>query len=171
MKKFKDIDIDKCYVDFILTRTNVFRHIHPNVLSIIGLFIDILIYFSSTNRFLILTAFFMFIRFSCDVLDGAVARKYNKVSDIGGILDTIADNTLIGLLILSITTLAQIQHGWILAITIPMLNLIYMYHLGSIIHHSKMKESGGKFKTIYAFFTRNNCIVYLIAYILIFLLK
>jgi hypothetical protein len=113
----------------------------------------------------------MFIRFSCDVLDGAIARKYNKVSNIGGILDTIADNTLIGLLILSITTLAQIQYGWILAITLPMLNLIYMYHLGSIIHHNNMKENGGKFKTIYAFFTRNNCIVYLIAYILIFLLK
>jgi phosphatidylglycerophosphate synthase len=171
MKKFKDIDIDKCYVDFILTRTNVFRHIHPNVLSIIGLFIDILIYFSSTNRFLILTAFFMFIRFSCDVLDGAVARKYNKVSDIGGILDTIADNTLICLLTLSIVTLAQIQYGWILAITLPMLNLIYMYHLGSIVHHNNMKNSGGRFKTIYAFFTRNNCIIYLITYILIFLLK
>ena len=44
----------------------------------------------------------MFIRYSCDCLDGAVARKYNKVSDIGGFLDTVADNTLIYILVYGI---------------------------------------------------------------------
>lgn len=168
--KLNKLDIDKWYVDFILNNTHIFSKVDPNILSIVGLLTDFIIYFSITNKFLLLTAFLMFIRFSCDVLDGAVARKYKKVSDLGGILDTVADNTLIFLLSLSITTILQLKYRFIISLCFPIINLMYMYHIGSIIHHYNMKLDGSKIQNIYSFLTRNNCLVYLICYLLIILL-
>jgi len=164
---FKKIDIDECYVNFILNNTNIFSKIHPNILSLCGLLTDFIIYYSITNKFFILTAFLMFIRFSCDVLDGAVARKYKKVSDMGGMLDTVADNTLIFLLSLSITTLLELKYRWIISMCLPIFNLMYMYYIGSIVHHHNMKLNGGKIQNIYSFLTRNNCLVYIVCYLLI----
>jgi phosphatidylglycerophosphate synthase len=73
----------------------LFKHIHPNMISLFGIFLNYIIfnsYYKNYNKILIV--FLTFIRIYCDNLDGMVARKFNKVSKFGGLLDTIDDMIL-----------------------------------------------------------------------------
>jgi hypothetical protein len=36
-KRFLMINLDKKYTDYVLSKTDVFKHIHPNVLLVLGL--------------------------------------------------------------------------------------------------------------------------------------
>jgi phosphatidylglycerophosphate synthase len=90
------------------------------------------------NYMLFIVGIALFIRYSCDCLDGAVARKYKKVSDVGGLLDTIADNTLIFIVVLSIGKLATIPYYWLIAVTITLLNLFYLCRM-QLQDHPKLK--------------------------------
>ena len=164
------INLDKKYTECILSRTDAFRHVHPNVLSLLGLITDFFLLYFMTIGALALIGIALFIRYSCDCLDGAVARKYKKVSDLGGALDTIADNTLIFVLLYGILIAVGISIGY--AILIPALtviaNLIYMYSKKAILHHHHLKESQSTlFDRIYLFGVNNNCLVYLFAFVII----
>jgi phosphatidylglycerophosphate synthase len=102
-------------------------------------------------------------------LDGAVARKYNKVSNIGGLLDTIADNTLMYIVIYSIGLVFEIPHIIFIALVIVILNVLYLIKNKAAIHHLHLKLGKNKFKNAYIFVMNNNMILYSLI-ILIFLL-
>jgi len=78
----------------------LFSNIHPNIITIIGIFMNgmaFYAYFNLNNKKW--TAIFLVLRILCDNLDGIVARTYNKVSKLGGLLDGIADCLLVSTLL------------------------------------------------------------------------
>lgn len=171
MNNILELNLDKIYTDWVLNKTNKFQYIHPNVLSILGLFIDAIILYTILSQLYVLMCLCVFIRYSCDCLDGAIARKYNKVSNLGGLLDTIADNTLIYILSYGILTKLLIDSAGIISSIIVILNLIYLLINNSIIHHSKVKLGGSLFQNIYKFGINNNVILYTISAVLLIGLK
>jgi phosphatidylglycerophosphate synthase len=165
-----DLDLDKKYTEYVLSRTNMFEHIHPNVLSFFGLFTDFFIFYFLLNNYLLFFVIGMLIRYSCDCLDGAVARKYKKTSNLGGLLDTIADNTLIFILSYGLLVIFNSPYKILFSCVIVLLNVYYLIFTKSLIHHDNIKKRGNKFHNIYRFVVNNNCIFYTAYCILIFLL-
>jgi phosphatidylglycerophosphate synthase len=164
------INLDKKYTDYILSKTDLFKYVHPNILSVLGLITDFLLLYFMTIGAVALIGVGLFIRYSCDCLDGAVARKYKKVSDLGGALDTFADNTLIFVLLYGIIIALGIgiMHAIVIPGIIVLANLIYMYSKNAILHHQHLKNSQSTlFDRIYLFGINNNCLVYLFAFIII----
>lgn len=90
------IKIDDNITDIVMTNFDIFRNIHPNVITIAGVICNYFILKEIDN---ITTstidgtyfASLLLVRFLADCLDGAVARKYKKTSKLGNILDTISD--------------------------------------------------------------------------------
>lgn len=69
------------------------RHI-PNIISLIRiLMVGIFIGLFSAERYVAALAVYMFAFFS-DVLDGQIARRYNWISNIGKLLDPLADKLM-----------------------------------------------------------------------------
>lgn len=167
MNDLLELNLDGKYTKWVLSKTNLFQYIHPNILSLLGLFTDAVILYAILNQLYILMCICLFIRYSCDCLDGAVARKYNKVSDLGGLLDTIADNTLIYVLSYGILTKLSIANSNIISTSIVVLNLLYLLINKSLIHHSRVKRGGNLFQNIYKFGINNNIILYSIAALII----
>lgn len=90
------IKIDDHITKFVMDNFDIFEHIHPNVITIIGIICNYFILDQidnmETNKINeIHFAILLFVRFLSDCLDGAVARKYKKTSKIGNILDTLSD--------------------------------------------------------------------------------
>jgi len=165
------MNLDKKYVNFILDRTNIFQYTHPNFLSFTGLLVDFFILYCIVTKSIFFLGLFLFIRYSCDCLDGAVARKYNKVSDLGGALDTIADNTLIFIITYGILYSISFPYAMLVAGVVVSLNIIYMYKKKAILHHMHLeKTSNNYFDKIYLFGVNNNSLIYLVSYIIIVLI-
>ena len=87
------IKIDRNIADYVSENITLFKYIHPNIISFIGIICNILIYFlifkNIKNKLLLLILFN--IRALSDILDGAIARKYNKTSKLGHYMDTFSE--------------------------------------------------------------------------------
>lgn len=160
IKKLVNLDLDGAYTSWVLSRTSWFRHIHPNYISLVGLATDVLILYAILSNALWIVGLGLCIRYSCDCLDGAVARKYGKVSDIGGLLDTIADNTLIFVLFTGMLKLLNVEYFYVYSIGIVTANLIYLLSNASLIHHYNVKKPGNWFHNLYRFGVNNNVLIY-----------
>tara|TARA_S200000501_G_scaffold31862_1_gene26734 strand:- start:30 stop:566 length:537 start_codon:yes stop_codon:yes gene_type:complete len=67
-----------------------------NILTFTRIFIAVVIFaFLAIKNFYLLTLFLFFIAGLTDYLDGFLARKYNATSELGEILDPLADKILI----------------------------------------------------------------------------
>lgn len=161
-----DLNLDKIYTDFVLAKCSWLRYIHPNIITLMGLVTDLLILSFIIHGYLIPIGLGFFIRYSCDCLDGAVARKYNKVSDIGGLLDTIADSTLIFILVLGVCKLLGIDHYYLIPSLIVILNTTYLILNQAVVHHHNIKVRGNLFHNIYRFGVNNNVLIYILFYII-----
>ena len=108
------------------------------------------------------------IKFFCDCLDGAVARRYNKTSKLGGYLDTISDLTLLAPYLGVVTWL--ITGSLTYAVCVFLVSLLafvfYMIHLGTMHDHNSLKEGGNNVleKTV-EFGVNNSIVLYLIVII------
>lgn len=157
--------LDNNFTSFVLKDNNFFKNIHPNSITIAGFICNIFLWFSITQQLLISTALILFVRYTCDLLDGGVARKYNKVSDLGGFLDSVSDNALIFVLVSSIGYLLELNYYFELAAVITIVNAGYMISQHSFINHEPIKQGTGIFKGTYSFFVNNNCISYTLTYL------
>ena len=82
-----------------------------------------------------------------DGVDGALARKRNQVTDLGKLLDPIADKVLIGGALVSLSALGEIQ--WWITIVILVRELgITIYRLVVIKDRVIAASGGGKLKTV-----------------------
>lgn len=87
----------------------------PNILTIIRFILIPFIYMSVlSNRYLIALIIFT-ISALTDVLDGYIARKYNYITDIGKLIDPLADK-LTQISLLHSLTILKILPWWIFAI-------------------------------------------------------
>jgi phosphatidylglycerophosphate synthase len=110
----------------------------------------------------------LFLRYLADCLDGGVARKYDKKSKLGGLLDTISDSVLIFVSILVIFELYGLKFGFLFAFLIMLLNIYVMATIDSLVDHAGMKTSGSFFKNIYAFSVNNSFLLYIAKIIIIY---
>ena len=81
----------------------------PNILTLVRLcLIPVIVYVYCFKQFYGLTAALVVLSAATDVIDGVIARRFNLVSNVGKILDPIADKlTQLAVLICLIT-----QFGW-----------------------------------------------------------
>jgi archaetidylinositol phosphate synthase len=86
MLSYKKPSIEK-YLDPL---TGLFRDINPNVLTLLGSIPPLLFFVFVLNHWYVL-ALFAFLGNSFDLIDGMVARKYNKVTPFGAFLDSTLD--------------------------------------------------------------------------------
>lgn len=82
-----------------------------------------------------------------DGVDGAIARKRNQVTDLGKLLDPIADKVLIGGALVTLSTLGQIP-WWITSIILVREVGITVYRLLVIRERVIAASGGGKLKTV-----------------------
>lgn len=159
--------LDNRFTSFVLGKTNFFKNIHPNWITIFGFVCNVILFFTITKQYLVLTAAILFLRYTADLLDGGVARKYNKVSKLGGLLDSLSDNALMFVLVYSIGILLSLENAVYIAVITTLLNAGYMISQNSFIDHEPIKHGTGAFKRVYSFFVNNNCVSYTLTYLLI----
>ncbi len=94
----------------------MFKHV-PNILTIIRfLLIPFIIYFLATNQYIIGVILFILSGIT-DVVDGAIARKFNFITDFGKLMDPLADK-LTQISVLATLMIKDLIPVWILAIVI-----------------------------------------------------
>jgi phosphatidylserine synthase len=159
--------LDNDFTNFVLKKTDLFKRIHPNWITFLGLVCNAILYITITNKLLVATAIILFVRYSCDLLDGGIARKYNKVSKGGGIFDSISDNLLIFTIAYSIGNILLLDNALYISIILAVGNIFYMISENAFINHDPIKQGKGIIKGTYSFFVNNNCISYTGVYIII----
>ena len=94
----------------------MFKHV-PNILTIIRfLLIPFIIYFLAINQYIVGVILFI-ISGITDVVDGAIARKFNFITDFGKLMDPLADK-LTQISVLASFMIKELIPVWILAIVI-----------------------------------------------------
>ena len=100
---------------------------------------------TSLQRWLALILFVLAI--STDGIDGAIARKRNLVTNLGKLLDPIADKALIGGALVALSLLGELS--WFITAAILIRELgITVYRLVVAKRRVLAASGGGKFKTI-----------------------
>ena len=113
----------------------------PNILTLIRFFIIPFIFlFVISKHYLIALIVFSISAFT-DVLDGFIARKYNYITDIGKLIDPLADK-LTQLSILCALTLLNIIPWWILVIVLikectMVITASFLYSKKDVVVYSK----------------------------------
>jgi CDP-diacylglycerol--glycerol-3-phosphate 3-phosphatidyltransferase len=101
--------------------------------------------FTSTNRWLALAVFVVAI--STDGLDGYLARKRGLVTNLGKILDPIADKALIGGALVTLSALGAVD-WWLTAVLLVRELGITFYRFAVIRKRIVAASGGGKLKTV-----------------------
>ena len=130
-----------------------FKEIHPNIISITGIVTNFLILHYIRRKNISLANSFLIIRFFTDILDGAVARKYNKTSKLGGYLDTINDLILFTMYtyIISICLIFKNkQYSKIFTLIVLLCMIMYLKNIDGLSDHTPLKN--GKNNQILAFY-------------------
>jgi phosphatidylglycerophosphate synthase len=93
----QNINSDDYISNKILEKTSFFENIHPNIVTFFGIIANIIIFKEIRENNYIFIGFLFIFRWLCDCLDGNIARKYKKTSDLGNYLDTLSDFMLIAI--------------------------------------------------------------------------
>lgn len=113
----------------------------PNLLTIFRMFLvpiylSIMFFSNLENRFLVSGLIFILAGIT-DVLDGKIARKYDLITDLGTVLDPIADKMMIFAVLISYT-IEGILPSWILFV-IGIKEIIMIFG-GGILYINKGKQ-------------------------------
>ncbi len=152
--------IDDKIAEICVNNLPILEHIHPNYITGFGLLLNIIIaykLFNFTYDYILIIC--LALRFFTDILDGAMARKYNKVTYVGGLLDTTADSTLILIVFYYFIKLHGLPSHLML---IPFSILLSIFvSTESYSDHSNLKVYGENYtKDVIAFLINNTVIVY-----------
>ena len=132
-----DNDIGK-----IIAKMHVFYYVHPNIITFFGMVCNICLYYGSLNGWNShIIALLLISRWFTDVMDGNVAREYNKTSKLGGLLDTITDTSFSMILIYLVTFkfFANIIYARIASISCGLYIISFMVYRNSIFDHANIK--------------------------------
>jgi phosphatidylserine synthase len=92
LQKTKDLDFDNNFALFIINFfPSFFSLLNPNLITLIGIilnnyFINYVFQGKNNMAYIAIT-----LRILADIFDGNIARRFNKKSNVGGFLDTLAD--------------------------------------------------------------------------------
>ena len=165
--------IDDNISNYIVSNTNIFQNINPNVITSIGLICNYLIFTYINNiKFPINPYIFALIvstRWLSDCLDGAVARKYKKTSKIGHYLDTISD--MIFTLIIFYYFMIKFNINYVYIILLYLLFIFVLFYVYNIVDtHDKLKDDKNNYDIlgkIIQFGTNNTIIIFIGFYIMV----
>ena len=116
-------------------------------IALVPLFIWILVDAQSQmGRWLALAVFIL--AMATDGLDGSIARKRGLVTNLGKILDPIADKALIGGALVTLSLRGEVNWGFTVAILVREIG-ITVYRLAVIRNRVIAASGGGKFKTVF----------------------
>ena len=90
----------------------------PNILTIIRFILIPFIYMSVLSKHFLTALIIFTISALTDVLDGYIARKYNYITDIGKLIDPLADKLTQIALLLSLTLLGILPSWWIFGVVL-----------------------------------------------------
>lgn len=117
-------------------------------IALVPIFVTLLFVAESKNtleRWLAVAVFVLAI--STDGIDGAIARKRNLITNLGKLLDPIADKALIGAALISLSLLGELS--WFITGAILLREFsITIYRLIVAKRRVLAASTGGKFKTI-----------------------
>lgn len=125
----------------------------PNAVTLVRIalapvFIWVLLMFPNTSAHERWIAVALFVIASAtDGVDGALARRRNQVTDLGKLLDPIADKVLIGGALVTLSLLGQVD-WWITFVILVREIGITIYRLAVVKDRVIPASGGGKFKTI-----------------------
>lgn len=125
----------------------------PNTLTLarialVPIFVFLLLISADPNSFERWIAIFVFVlAISTDGLDGAVARKTGKVTNLGKILDPIADKALLGGALLTLSFLGEID-WWITILILAREAAVTLYRVVVAKRKVIAATKAGKLKTI-----------------------
>ena len=113
----------------------------PNILTIIRFILIPFIFTSVVNEDFLATILIFTISAITDMLDGYIARKYNYITDIGKLIDPLADKLTQMSLLLSLAIL-KILPWWIFAIVfikecVMIIAASLMYKKDDVVVYSK----------------------------------
>jgi len=143
---------------------NLFKNIHPNIITFTGFICNILLPYYLLKDKKKFANILLIIRYLSDSLDGAIARKYNKTSKLGGLFDSVSDSIFSGIYIYLIIfkyTNNNIKSR-IFGFIVFLINLLYFKYYNSLYYHNNIKSNpDNSFIAILQFFTRNSIFVYM----------
>jgi phosphatidylglycerophosphate synthase len=162
--------LDDVVADAFVDRTEIFENIHPNLITGTSLLLNVLILMVLLSwrrgiNFGLLAALFA-VRCATDILDGAVARKYKKTSELGGYLDTLGDLMLF--IIFSYFMFDRYNVRSVYWIPLIAFILFTITHFDVAHDHSSLKVyNGGPYQHFAAFCANNTVVVFPVIYALI----
>lgn len=125
----------------------------PNILTIIRFILIPFIFISVVSKHFLIALIIFTISAITDVLDGFIARKFNYITDIGKLIDPLADKLTQMALLLSLAIL-KILPWWIFAIVfikecVMIISASFLYKRDDVVVYSKWY---GKLATILFYF-------------------
>lgn len=138
---FTVLTMEEAAVKFEVNKKEIFTI--PNILSTFRVFIAFLFFFNfernaMENRMYILT-FLVILSALTDFLDGKIARKFHMVSELGKILDPLADKISQGILIICLLSKYKIMKALLFLFIIKE---IYMVTVGAMVLKKTKKNTG-----------------------------
>lgn len=125
----------------------------PNILTIFRIFLIpffIFLFFSGAENSMIYAFIVFFIAGITDILDGFLARKLNMVSDVGKVLDPLADKMMLISVLICLASIDLVPIWLLILVMIKELTMVYggvylYFHQTNIIIPA---NKYGKFATI-----------------------
>ena len=156
-----NLNIDN-YIGIKIVDTDIFKNVHPNIITIFGIILNFVIFFLLKKSNILIANILTIIRCLCDILDGNIARKYNKYSKLGGTLDTICDFIFIQLYCFLIAD--KFIKNKNIVYTLCTINGLFNIYImkDSISDHSIIENNNTLIgKIIEFFFKKNSFILYI----------
>jgi len=165
------IKLDDIIPDTLVNDTDIFKHIHPNVITALGLICNYFILLqieniktSKIDPYLFGTL--LLIRCASDCIDGAVARKYKKTSKMGNFLDTISDMLFMFIIFYTIMISFNLENWTIIFYLIGLYALCDQFHIFDT--HEIVKNSNGSIiKNIAGFASNNTVCMFVLFYVFV----
>ena len=166
--------IDDNVSNFIVSNTDIFQNINPNVITSIGMICNYCIFTNIKNHINVpinpyIFALILSVRWLSDCLDGTVARKYKKTSKLGHYLDTISDMILASIVFYYF--MIKFNMNYVHVILLYLLFIFVLFYLYDIVDtHDKLKNDKDNYDIlgkIIQFGTNNTIIIFIGFYIMV----
>lgn len=114
----------------------LFQDVHPNAVTIFGMVMNgFMFHYYFVLDIKYMTCILLVIRIICDNLDGMIARKFNKVTKLGGLLDSLSDCFLLSTVWYGALIYFKIPYSECVAILFGCIMFWYLlYHDALFLH-------------------------------------
>lgn len=159
--------LDEYIADAFVKNTDIFKNISPNIITATSIILNVLILLQLLGwkrgiNFSLLAALLV-ARCATDIFDGAVARKYNKTSKLGGYLDTLGD--FMFFIILFYFAFDRFQVPTLFWIPLVAFMIFTIQYFDASHDHSTIKVyNGGPYQRLSAFLANNTVLTFIAIY-------